>query len=358
MSIHPKIYLLIILTFVVGNKLDAQESEANKISFNIINFTQQGNSLLIDINFDLSALKLSSREQLTLTPIIRNGNTELALAPLIVNGKIRHKVYMRQQKIGTLENNNPNTIEVVKAGKQEVQIISYSTVVSFEDWMIESSLYLDENYCPGCRKVAIGYEQLLAERPTLEEVEIIVPIIPLVVPPTDTIKTVNKQDSAYLDFKLGKWTIDVSFANNAEELNKINAILEQIVNNDSITIDSISISGFASIEGSYTLNKTISEKRAKDLEKYILQRYNSLPSIFKIEGVGEDWDGLIKLIENGNMDKKQEVLDIIKSTSVFDGREKKLMLFDKGNPYRFMLKEYFPLLRKTRFIIVYTISKR
>lgn len=359
MSTHLKIYLLIILTLLVCNKLNAQESDADKISFNVTNFTQQGNSLLIDIDFDLSALKLSSREQLTLTPIIRNGNTELALAPLIVNGKIRHKVYMRQQKFGTLEDNNPNAIEVVKAGKQEVQIISYSTVVGFEDWMIESSLYLNENYCSACGKAAIGYEQLLTESPTLEVVEIIAPILPLLVPPSDTLKTVNnKQSSAYLDFKVGRWTIDVSFANNAEELNKINTILEQIVNNNSITIDSISISGFGSIEGPYALNKTISENRAKELQNYIQQRYHLPNDLFKVEGFGEDWDGLINLIENGNMSQKQEILIIIKNTDIFDGREKQLMLFNKGNPYRFMLKEYFPLLRKVRFTIKYTIFER
>lgn len=361
MSTHRKIFLLVILSILGWNNMYAQKGEANNFSFNVKNFTQEGNSLLIDIDFDLQSLNISSREQLILTPVIRSGSLSLALTPLVINGKTRHKVYLRQQALGTLKDDNIDAIEVVKAGKGKPQNISYSTVVKFEEWMEQSTLYLSESNCPGCGKAVSQYERLLADNPTLEVEEIIIqesePVFSFVVPPADTAKMGNKQGKAYLKFLVGKSAIDPSFANNRDELDKINAILEELVNDKNITIKNITLKGFASIEGTYAFNKRLSEQRAKSVQKYMEQRYNLPYNLFHVEWFGEDWDGLIALIENGNMDKKDEVLAIIKSTDIFDGREKLLMELDRGIPYRYMLKEYFPLLRKVDYVVEYKISE-
>lgn len=45
------------------------------------------------------------------------------------------------------------------------------------------------------------------------------------------------------------------------------------------------------------------------------------------------------------MDYKDEVLEIIKNTSVEEGRETKLMRLHGGVPYRYLLKNIFPGLR-------------
>lgn len=359
MSTHRKIFLLVILSILGWGKVYAQEGQTNNISFNIRNFTQEGNYLRIDIDFDLESLNLPSRDQLILTPVIRSSNSHLALKPLIINGKIRHKVYLRQKTFGTLPDQDKDGLEVLRTGKRNSQIVSYSTVVNFEEWMKESALYLNESNCPGCGKATSQYERLLAAKPTLEIEELLndEPLFSFIMPPADIIKTGNRQGSAYLKFHVGKSAIDPSLANNKNELDKIHTTLDQLISDKNITIRSISIIGFASIEGTYAFNKHLSEQRAKSLRTYIQQRYNLPSSLFNISWVGEDWDGLVGLIENGNMDKKQEVLAIINGTDIFDGREKHLMELDRGRPYRFMFDEYFPLLRKVNYTIEYRISE-
>lgn len=362
MQIHRQILLVAILSLLGCSKLNAQDGGANNINFEVKHFAQEGNSLHVDIDFDLQALNMSTREQLILTPVLRNGDQELKLSPLIINGKIRHKVYLRQKEFSTLKDDNKDAIEVVKAGKQKKQVASYSTVVNLEDWMKQSSLYLDESHCPGCGKVASRYERLLAAKPTLEIEEVIVPdkyepLFSFVTPPADTVKIGNKQGSAYLKFHVGKSEIDPSLANNTIELDKIHTTLDVLLKDENITIKSISITGFASIEGAYAFNKRLSEQRAKSLNNYLQGRYNLPASLFHVDWMGEDWDGLIKLIEDGNMDKKQEVLAIINDTDIFDGREKRLMQLDGGRPYRFMINEYFPLLRKVNYVIEYRIPE-
>ncbi|MBD8347897.1 DUF3868 domain-containing protein [Dysgonomonas sp. HGC4] len=362
MSINQPIYLLLILSLLGWNKLEAQEGEANNFSYTVKKFTQEGNSLCIDIDFDLESLHLPTREQLILTPIIKNGNQTLTLEPIIINGKIRHKVYQRQKEFGTLKEENQNAYQVLRAGKQEAQIIPYSTVVNLEDWMKQASLYLDESNCPGCGKAVSQHKRLLAVKPTLEIGESITkekpePLFSFVTPPTDSLKMGNKEDNAYLKFQVGKSAIDPSLADNTVELDRIHNHLNQLLNDKKVTIKKISITGYASIEGTYAFNKNLSEQRAKSLTNYLKKRYDFPTGTFQVDWVGEDWDGLIKLIQDGNMEKKQEVLTIIHNTDVLDGREKRLMELDGGRPYRFMLNEYFPLLRRVKYKIEYRIPQ-
>lgn len=359
MLIHRYIYILAIL-FIWGNNASyAQVGENNNITPNVKNFIQEGDSLRIDIDFDLTGLKLSSRDQLILTPIIKNTQKELALNSVIVNGKIRHKVYLRQMAFGTLEEQDKLGTEVVRKAKQHPQIVSYSTVVKLEDWMQTAALYLQESNCPGCGKTPNIYDRLLANNPTLE---IRIPNTPqpmfsFVIPPADSIKMGNRQGSAYLKFHVSRYAIDPALADNAAELDKIHATLEQLINDKNVSIKKISITGFASIEGNFDFNKHLSEERAKSLQNYIQQRYNLPHSLFNINWGGEDWVGLIALIENGDMEKKQEVLAIINETDIFDGREKQLMELAQGQPYRFMFDKYFPLLRKVDYLIEYTLPE-
>lgn len=362
MLIHRYIYILAILLMGGSMAAHAQEGESNNIDFEVKNFTQEGDFLQIDIDFDFRSIKLSSRDQLILTPVIKNNNKELVLNPLLINGKIRHKVYLRQKKFGTLEDQYENGIEVVKKAKHASQIVSYSTVVHFDEWMQKSSLYLQESNCPGCGKAAINQERLLANNPTLEIPTPVIqetfePVFSFVIPAADSIKTGNRQGSAYLKFHVSKSAIDPSLSNNAAELDKIHTTLKQLINDRNVSIKNISITGFASIEGRFDFNKRLSEQRAKSLQTYIQQRYNLPRSLFNISWVGEDWEGLITLIENGNMEMKQEVLAIIGGTDVFDGREKQLMELSQGQPYRFMLDQYFPLLRKVNYVIDYTLPE-
>ena len=359
MPISRHIYILAFL-LICGYNTGYSQEKYNNISFEIKKFTQEGDSLRIDVDFDFSNLQLSSREQLVINPVIKNSDRELNLKPLLINGKIRHKVYLRQKAFGNLDDINKEGLEVAKKSTQGNQIISYSTTVYFDEWMRKSDLYIKESSCPGCGKAISRNERLLAQNPTLEIIEPlnqenIEPVVTFIIPEADSIKKRYKQGSAYLKFEVGKSVINTSIADNAAELAIIHATLDELTSDKNVSIQDISIIGFASIEGTANFNKRLSEQRAKSLQTYIQQKYSIPYSLFNVSWVGEDWDGLVTLIKNGNMDKKQEVLTIINDTKILDGREKKLMQLDGGKPYRFMLNTYFPMLRRVNYVINYTL---
>lgn len=190
---------------------------------------------------------------------------------------------------------------------------------------------------------------------------VVLPYTPLlqtcyVVPEAEVVKQRFEEGSAYLDFASGKSVINPSFKGNAAELEKMHRFIEVVRNDPDATITGISIMGFASPEGKYASNLTLSENRAKALKEHIKAMCGFPETMFDVQGKGEDWQTLDSLISGSSMTEKYRILEIIRGTDVFDGRERKLMNLAGGEPYKRMMTDYFPRLRRTEYKLQYTVQ--
>ena len=88
---------------------------------------------------------------------------------------------------------------------------------------------------------------------------------------------------------------------------------------------------------------------------YLHGRYGLPTEKVTAEGKGEDWEGLREAVGRSDMKAKDEVLDIIDTYDIFDGREKLLMDLRGGDPYRYMLEHIFPPLRRMEMRIDYRV---
>ncbi len=77
------------------------------------------------------------------------------------------------------------------------------------------------------------------------------------------------------------------------------------------------------------------------MRDYVQRRYGFPGGSISVQGRGEDWDGLRAAVEKSGMPSKREVLAIIDSYDIFDGREKRLMDLQGGEPYKYMLRRCF-----------------
>lgn len=353
------IYVLTLLLIFSSMHSYAQQQDENSIISDVRSFSQQGKNLIINIDFNLDKLNIKSREQVIIRPVIRTHSNLLELPPLVVNGKIRHKVYLRQKAFGKIKDSNSNDIEIKKKKNGTVQSIPYSISIAYEEWMSTAGLYIQQSNCAGCGKSPNTIsEYLLASSPILASASKYIPkpLVSFVIPAEEKIKARENKGTAYLKYPSGQSSINSHFKNNKEELDKIHSVMDKLVNNKHLIITNIKITGLASIEGTYDLNMRLSKNRAKGLESYLIKKYQLPDSLFNTNWVGEDWDGLTKLIENSDMVEKGRILQIIHSIGIFDGREKQLMLLDNGKPYRYMLDTYFPLLRKADYTVEYTLD--
>lgn len=197
--------------------------------------------------------------------------------------------------------------------------------------------------------------------PQVVKKEIIAPAAPLyaisyITPEAEAVKKRSEEGKAYLDFAVGKSEIVSSLGNNARELQKIHDLITEVKNDPDATITGITIAGYASPEGTYQSNMILSEKRASALKNHIKTMYGFPENFFIASGKGEDWSTLDTLVAQSFVNEKYSVLEIIRTTDLFDGREKKLMNLAGGNTYRQLLKEMFPQLRRSEYSLRYTVA--
>lgn len=168
----------------------------------------------------------------------------------------------------------------------------------------------------------------------------------------------RESGKAYLDFAVGRSEIAPYFMNNAAELRKIDDMIERIKDDPSATIIGITIMGWASPEGGWQMNSTLSEGRAAALKERLKTKYGFAESIFTTNGAGEDWTGLEELVGRSDIPERGAALDIIRSNDPLDQRESRLARLGGGEPYRRIKAELFPQLRRVEYEIRYTTSNQ
>lgn len=170
------------------------------------------------------------------------------------------------------------------------------------------------------------------------------------------------KDSVKIYFRQGYSKLDTSIRDNEEALNSIVDKLNSNYSDSLYRLRKIMVIGGASPEGSVSLNKRLSEKRANVLFNY-LSGFSSLPDSLKtFRYLGRDWRGLMRLVENDpNVPFQKEVLDFINDIvvrcengeRVSDNNVGRLSGFKNGEPYRYMYRNLFPELRASRLVVWY-----
>lgn len=176
-----------------------------------------------------------------------------------------------------------------------------------------------------------------------------------VAPEAEAVKTRSESGRAYLDFAVGRSEILPTFRDNAAELQKIHVTIASVKDNPDATITAIRITGHASPEGGVTSNQSLSARRAEALRNHIGSIYGLPNSLIAAYGAGEDWDGLDSLVSASGLPEKYRLLEIIRGWGDADARERQLRSIDGGVPYRQLLDEFYPRLRRSDYTIAYTV---
>lgn len=189
----------------------------------------------------------------------------------------------------------------------------------------------------------------------VDKVHVVIPIMAYITPKVEIEKRRLNSGSAYLDFPVNETIIHPTYQRNPIELQRIRATIDTINFNSLITVTDIEIHGYASPEGPYSKNLQLAKQRTLTLKKYLKELYLFNDSIFTVESTPEDWEGLRKYVSESGMENKDTLLKIIDSNMDPDLKEKRLRKVAGKETYRFLLKEIYPLLRKSDYTVRYTI---
>ncbi len=334
----------------------------NRVGIHQNTFALQGDSVYVDMTIALNGVDVPKKAFVLLTPYLGQKNqVTMELPSVMIDGRNRYKAYRR---LVALKRAPVNVNQVIDAGgKKASQTYRYSVAFAYEPWMSEAGFFIKEDQCE-CNGpiMPISFELIAGkmenrnplQAPPKIEVQLNF-AASYKVPNPEPVKNRSESGKAYLDFQRGQSAIKTELGNNSSELAKIGGLIRKIEDDPYTTITQVVIDGYASPEGTYATNLTLSGNRANALKNYIRSTYGLKENLFRVTGRGEDWNTLIDMIEESGEIWKLPALDIINSTEIFDGREKKLMDLQGGAPYRWMLENWFPKLRRSDYELKYTV---
>lgn len=344
------IYLFIALAATIL-PAHAQKFMNDALNLSNVSLWQQGNSLYVGMTVNMDNLTVGSARSLSLIPLLTDGQHNVPLQEIIINGKKRQKAYIRGLALNNLE---PTAI-IIPYNKRET--FNYTQVIPYQPWMANASLQLVENLC-GCG----NYQEMNAQELITNDVSTeakrlsaMSPLVAYIQPTVEVVKTRSEQYEAHLDFPVSKSVILTDFMNNHAELVNIHSMFEKIQNDKNLTVTNIGIEGFASPEGPLAFNEQLSKKRAEALKDYLVKNEKVSSKMYKVSFGGENWSGLVKALESSSMKEKETFLNIIQNTTNDVKRKQDIMKVGGGVPYRTMLKEIYPGLRKVNCTIDYTV---
>ena len=345
-----KILIYSVLCLIAALPVSAQKFYKDAINITNASLWQQGESLYINMQMDMRNLKVSNDRTLTLTPVLTGPDNNVVLPEIVINGRRRQKAYLRAMALDKATNME------IPYNTQEV--LNYTQVIPYEPWMENAYLNLEEDLC-GCG----GHQEVLTQEMIMNGVSTetkrlaaLQPVPSYIQPKAEVVKARSEQYEAHLDFPVGKSVILPDFMNNQTELRNIREMFNKVQNDKKLTITGVYIEGFASPEGPLKLNEQLSKSRAEALKKYLSVHEQIPANLYNVSFGGENWEGLVKALEASNIKEKTEFLNIIRNTSDIAHRKEEIKRVGGGAPYRTMLKELYPALRKVNCRIDYTIA--
>ena len=177
-----------------------------------------------------------------------------------------------------------------------------------------------------------------------------------------------------IDFKVGRYEVDPSMNENANEIKQIRKTIYRVLQSQDFDLDSVVVTAHCSPEGSHQANDMLSRKRSQSVSTYFdgymnhvvdslnanrgfsvdefgnIHKDRAIMKIrFKSRSLAENWPLLNELILKDSIltdDNKQAYADEVLPVAGLDARELKL----KGQPYYNYVKEnLYPKLRTVNF---------
>lgn len=315
-----------------------------------IQVNKEGNNVRIDMVLNLDNVRLGSAQMIILTPVIRSQNNREfhRFQPIVFTGAGRDRTLQRAiDWEGFKFEETP--LMITRRTNKRPQTIPVTLTAPYQEWFRGAELVILETKS-GCAYSTIRDDEYNAFLPVLPPLVEPVYSYAYVTPPVEEVKQRSETYTARLNFEVGKHTILRDFKNNATVLNEVQQVINEIRNDNNLTVNQFQITGYASPEGNEQSNMKLSENRAKAFVSYLSSNYNVPASSIRTDWKGEDWDGLRKVVQESSIANKNEILTTLDEPNVAQ-RKSRLQRLNGGTTYRMLLNEYYPPLRRNEYTI-------
>lgn len=342
--------ILLCLLSTLGGKAQALYKGQIRVNNESI-IRSDDNRLTIRMDIILQDnLVVASNNAATLTPYLEADGKTRVLPSIIVYGRKRQLIHQRNHK-------TPESIKdykVILRKQHKTQKVNYLVQLPYETWMRQADLKLHVDMC-GCCDIV---DENSGEMITKLNIELLKlhPEVAYITPKAEGVKHRAATGTAYLDFPVNQIIIYPEYRRNPIELAKIRSSIDTIRNDKNTTLTGIKIHGFASPEGSYSLNTRLAKNRTQAIVDYVTSYYNFDHKLITFEYTPEDWEGFRKFIETSTMSKKEEIFRIMDDPAInIDMKERNIAGLIGSQAYQKILTECYPALRHSDYTINYTV---
>lgn len=234
--------------------------------------------------------------------------------------------------------------------------LDYYQSVRFEPWMKKAVVILRKQDCV-CSRPRNASEMVVAQFPK-EKVKPVIRLFPVYLPPPadQSIKVRQEKGSAYLTFEVNKWDIKPDYMNNPTELQKIHNSVNLVRDDAAVTITKMTLEGYASPEGSYEHNMELSINRTEALKRYLEMTGMTRGIRIEAQGMGENWDGFMKYLdENPFIPQQIRLVAICRMKGLSPDEKEQQMHNSASEGFAYVLENAFPALRCTNYTVEYTV---
>ncbi|MDE7154052.1 MAG: tetratricopeptide repeat protein [Muribaculaceae bacterium] len=307
---------------------------------------------VLSMQLNPRVIKPGRDREMIITPVLTSadGKDSIVMPTVYVSGRNRYFSHIRN-------NDLPAGVTLLQAGKDAP--LDYRFETPWLPWMNHSDLNFRCQTGNCCDTPVNSGSPLIARhnfRPPYMEFD------PMYVALTgDSTIVIEAQGSAFVDFVVNRTELKPDYRGNRKEIDKIIKSIDLVAQDSDAIITRITIKGYASPEGTYANNTRLALGRTKTLRDYVTsdisKRHASFnPEVMFTDYEPEDWDGLIKWLENNQIENGAAILEIARDKSLEpDPRNSKIQrLYPRQ--YAYLLKEVYPALRHSDYTIRYNIK--
>lgn len=316
-------------------------------------------SVNVDVMINVPARTFSSRSRLIIVPqLISNDTMVTECRAMVLDAPIYSKKMERRVKlegyVDTLAENSG------RVNNRENQSIPYIERVSVPENIDGGRIIavLSTDGCGECEVADTVDMAYIANLPTLIEPKKSLQLNwiepEFVIRP----KVLKGKGEALLQFVINRYDINLSLGNNESEMNGMLSTLQKITSDSLAVLNSVSIYGMASADGSFAFNTKLSENRAKSAKNWLIKQLNLSNEVYSQFSVGSRSEGWLPVLEAMRADGHKDTVKVKEILSKYNAENDDVAerYIRKLSCWPDIRSKYLQKDRKVEYEYTYTIK--
>ena len=171
-------------------------------------------------------------------------------------------------------------------------------------------------------------------------------------------RIINQQQEANVRFLIGQANLRRSELQNNSVQEFVRLLKEIAADQESLVIDGVEVSAYASPDGGYNINERLAGQRQDVAANYVKQEMKKAKTNAPLDTkyTAEDWEGFQELVSASNIQDKEVILRVLSMYQ--DPEEREQQIKNISSAFRELADGILPQLRRARMTINYDVVGR